>query len=76
MADNQGMETVGQELNRLMNLGGTLPSILQGKSLSKNYTLNTAFATALIAATQTETASGTNGLLRRIPLDLTDKTKS
>ena len=46
-----------------MKFGGTLPTLVQGKSGNNNFTLNTALATALIAATQTETASGTNGLL-------------
>lgn len=59
-----------------MKFGGTVPGLIQNKSLNNNFTLNTALATALIAATQTETASGTKGLLKRISLELTQNSKA
>ena len=75
-ADSQCMETIGQELNKLMKFGGTLPGLVQGNAKSNNnFTLNTALATALIAASQTGTASGTNGLLKCLPLDDTAGSK-
>jgi len=74
--DSQGVDTIGHELSKLMKFGGTLPGVLQGNAPNmQNFTLNTAVATALMAASQTGTASGAKGLLKYLPLEDTATSK-